>query len=71
MDREVERLGDLDEAGDADAGVIGRFAPLDLVEHSPTSWRKLVRAKNPLVEQIRLDGIALDGDAASLLERHR
>ena len=34
---------------------------LQLVEHSPTSWRKLVRAKNPLVEQIRLDGIALAG----------
>ena len=44
---------------------------LQLVEHSPSSWRKLVRAKNPLVEQIRMDGIALAGDAASLLERHR
>jgi predicted nucleotidyltransferase len=44
---------------------------LQLVEHSPTSWRKLVRAKNPLVEQIRLDGIALTGDTASLLGRHR
>ena len=44
---------------------------LQVVEHSQASWRKLVRAKNPLVEQIRLDGIALDGDAASLLERHR
>lgn len=44
---------------------------LQLVEHSATSWRKLVRAKNPLVEQIRLDGIALTGDAPSLLERHR
>ncbi len=44
---------------------------LQLVEHSPSSWRKLVRARNPLVEQIRLDGIALAGDAASLLERHR
>jgi predicted nucleotidyltransferase len=41
------------------------------VEHSQTSWRKLVRAKNPLVEQIRLDGIALAGDTASLLGRHR
>ena len=44
---------------------------LQLVEHSPSSWRKLVRAKNPLVEQIRLDGIALAGDASTLLERHR
>lgn len=42
---------------------------LQLVEHSPTSWRKLVRSKNPLVEQIRLDGIALAGDNAALLER--
>ena len=44
---------------------------LQLVEHSAATWRKLVRAKNPLVEQIRLDGIALAGDATSLLERHR
>ncbi|MCU1399714.1 MAG: hypothetical protein JWN62_2823 [Acidimicrobiales bacterium] len=44
---------------------------LQLVEHSPSSWRKLLRATNPLVEQIRLDGIALAGDAASLLQRHR
>ena len=44
---------------------------LQLVEHSQTSWRKLVRAKHPLVEQIRLDGIALAGDTASLLRRHR
>jgi predicted nucleotidyltransferase len=44
---------------------------LQIVEHSQASWRKLVRAKNPLVEQLRLDGIALTGDAASLLERHR
>ncbi len=44
---------------------------LQLVEHSPSSWRKLVRAKNPLVEQIRLDGIALAGSTASLLGRHR
>ncbi len=43
---------------------------LQLVEHSRTSWRKLVRAKNPLVDQIRSDGIALAGDAASLLKRH-
>jgi predicted nucleotidyltransferase len=44
---------------------------VQLVEHSQASWRKLVRAKNPLVEQIRRDGIALTGDASSLLERHR
>ncbi|CAB4566569.1 MAG: hypothetical protein F2534_10845 [Actinobacteria bacterium] len=44
---------------------------LQLVEHSPSSWRKLVRAENPLVDQVRLDGIALAGDAASLLERQR
>lgn len=44
---------------------------LQVVEHSAASWRKLVRTKNRLVEQIRLDGIALTGDAASLLERHR
>ena len=44
---------------------------LQLVEHSQTSWRKLVRAQNPLVEQIRLDGIALAGGTASLLGRQR
>jgi len=44
---------------------------LQLVEHTPTSWRKLVRSKNPLVEQVRLDGIALAGDTALLLERRR
>jgi predicted nucleotidyltransferase len=44
---------------------------LQFVEYSQTSWRKLVQAKNPLVEQIRLDGIALGSDGASLLERRR
>ena len=44
---------------------------LQLVVHSPSSWRKLVRAKNPLVEQIRHDGIALAGDTALLLDRRR
>lgn len=44
---------------------------LQLVEHSQSSWRNLVGANNPLVEQIRLDGIALAGDTASLLGRHR
>ncbi len=43
---------------------------LQLVEHTPESWRKLVRSKNPLVEQMRLDGIALAGDTVLLLERH-
>ena len=42
-----------------------------VVEHSLESWRKLVRAKNPLVDQIRLDGITLAGATASLLERRR
>jgi len=44
---------------------------LQLVEHSHASWRKLTRAKNPLIEQIRLDAIALSGNAASLMERRR
>lgn len=44
---------------------------VQLVEHSRLSWRKLVRAKNPLIEQIRQDGIALAGETAKLLERHR
>ena len=38
---------------------------LQLVEHSPSSWQKLVRAKNPLVQQIRQDGIALAGGTTS------
>ena len=44
---------------------------LQITEHTQSSWRKLVRAKNPLVDQIRLDGIALAGDTASLLRRQR
>jgi len=44
---------------------------LQIVEHTPESWRKLVHSKNPLVEQLRLDGIALAGDAALRLERRR
>ena len=44
---------------------------LQLVKHTPESWRKLVRSKNPLVEQVRLDSIALAGDTALLLERRR
>jgi predicted nucleotidyltransferase len=42
-----------------------------VVEHSPASWHRLVRAKNPLVAEIRRDGIALTGNTASLLERRR
>ena len=44
---------------------------LQLVEHSPSSWRELVRAKSPLVEQIRLDGIALADGTTSLVGRQR
>ena len=44
---------------------------LQLVEHTPESWRKLVRSRNPLVEQVRLDGVTLAGDTALLLERRR
>ena len=44
---------------------------LQLVEHSTESWRKLVRAKNPLVEEIRRDGITLTNDAKLLLARTR
>ena len=44
---------------------------LQLVEHTHSTWAKLVRAKNTLVEQIRLDGIALTGDTAALPARRR
>ena len=44
---------------------------VQVVEHTPESWRKLARSKNPLVEQIRLDGIALAGDTVTLMERRR
>lgn len=44
---------------------------LQLVEHSVASWRKLVRAKNPLVAEIRVDGIELMSDDSSLLARDR
>ena len=49
----------------------GVFGVGSEVEHSSVSWRKLVRAKDRLVEQIRLDGIALTEAADSLLNRHR
>lgn len=46
---------------------------LQILEHSAASWDHLLRSENPLVEQIRLDGIAVAGDVAtaSLLERRR
>jgi uncharacterized protein len=44
---------------------------LQVVEHSPSSWQALLRAKNALVEQIRLEGIALTDNIAVLLERQR
>ena len=44
---------------------------LQLIEHSQASWRKLVGAKNPLVGQIRLDGIALTAGTLALVERRR
>jgi predicted nucleotidyltransferase len=44
---------------------------LQLVEHSPRSWRDLKTSKNPLVEQIRADGIPLVDTAPLLLERVR
>jgi predicted nucleotidyltransferase len=40
-----------------------------LVEHTPESWRKLVRSSNSLVEQMRLDGVSLAGDTSALLKR--
>jgi len=44
---------------------------LQLVEHSPASWQQLARSQNPLVTQIRLDGIALVVRDTSLMERKR
>lgn len=44
---------------------------LQLVEHTASSWHQLVRARNPLVEQIKQDGIMVAGDAASLRESDR
>jgi predicted nucleotidyltransferase len=44
---------------------------LQLVEHSPSSWQVLKASKNPLIEQIRMDGIALVENDASLLRRER
>lgn len=42
---------------------------LQLVEHSPSSWKQLTRAKNPLVDEIRRDGILLAGDGSMLGRR--
>jgi predicted nucleotidyltransferase len=42
---------------------------LQLVEHSPSSWSALKAARNPLLEQIRIDGIRLIDNDTSLLER--
>lgn len=44
---------------------------LQIVEHTAASWRRLERARNPLVQQIRRDGIALTNGAQSLLESRR
>jgi predicted nucleotidyltransferase len=44
---------------------------VQVVEHTTESWQALKAARNPLVEQIRSDGIALIPDDASLLERLR
>ena len=44
---------------------------LQVVEHSQESWRKLIRAKNPLVEQVRLHGVALTAHTVAPRERHR
>ncbi|MEP7201871.1 MAG: nucleotidyltransferase domain-containing protein [Ilumatobacteraceae bacterium] len=42
---------------------------VQLTEHTPASWRKLVRAKNPLVDRIRSEGVSVAGDTSALLER--
>ena len=44
---------------------------LQIVEHSPSSWAALKTTRNPLVEQIRMDGIRLVDNDISLLERMR
>jgi predicted nucleotidyltransferase len=44
---------------------------LQLVEHSPSSWAALKAARNPLLEQIRMDGIRLIDIDNSLLERFK
>ncbi|CAB4813848.1 unannotated protein [freshwater metagenome] len=44
---------------------------LQVVEHTPTSWRRLLRSGNGLVDEVRRDGIALAGDPKPLLARSR
>ena len=42
---------------------------VQVVEHTPATWRKLVRTKNPLVDRIRSEGVSVAGDTSALLER--
>lgn len=42
---------------------------LQFVEHTPSSWAALKASGNPLIEQIRTDGIPLMDNDISLLER--
>ena len=44
---------------------------LQVVEHDARSWQALLRGGNPLVEQVRRDGISLTPDASSFLARQR
>lgn len=44
---------------------------LQVIEHDVRSWQALLRGGNPLVEQVRRDGISLAPDASSLLARQR
>jgi predicted nucleotidyltransferase len=44
---------------------------LQVVEHSPASWQTLKASQNALVEQIRIDGVALFDNDPALLERLR
>ena len=61
-----ERIGRIQEDAKSWTG-----NDLQLVEHSPASWQKLVAAKNPFVAEVRRDGIALVVNGASLLKRRR
>lgn len=42
---------------------------LQVVEHSRSSWDQLVARRNPLVDEIRRDGILLAGDRSALVLR--
>jgi predicted nucleotidyltransferase len=44
---------------------------LQVVEHTPASWRRLVRSGKGLVDEVRRDGIALAGDPKPLLAKTR